>query len=196
VKQAEPRVTPVRVIWDRHQPDLPPLRWADENRFIRSVRFTSLHVGPEPQYPTGRKGLVLASAWANLGRKQQASGMLILDGDVAIDPEMTAVMLNVIFEAPDVVHTAPVKIWPASTGRQSWVWSHWEKEASQESDPRPRYFSFCFTYLPAALIEACVKAGLEGWQYPNVDASVSDHARRGKFEARAVPGIEPVHLNW
>jgi hypothetical protein len=161
-----------------------------------SVKFHELSVYPEIEYPVGRKGLVLWSAWQQLGVKANADGMLIVDGDVAIHPGHVIAMFNAINDKPDAVHTAPVKLWPGTSGYDSWVWAHWEHEPSQEIDRVAKYFSFCFTYLPKKLLDACYKGGIINWAYPNVDASVSDWARRSNIEGYSVPGIEPVHMHW
>lgn len=186
----------VRVIWDRKAFDMPPVRYLDSAKVPRVLRFHPLHVVPEVEYPAGRKGLALAGAWRYFGIKGGADGLLILDGDVAIDPVMAEKMLNAIGREPGSVHTAPVRLWPVSTGRPDWVWAHWEKEASQEIDLNPRYFSFNFTWLPRKLIEGCLTDGLERWTFPNCDACVSAMARKMKMPVRVVTEIEPLHLHW
>lgn len=185
------------MIWGAEAPyRMGPVVYQDASGIVHRLKFHHLHVMPEAAFPVGRKGLVLHGAWMALGRKAQADGMLIVDGDVAIDPVMAVAMLNAIHSDPEAVWTAPVKIWPESTHRDDWVWSHWEKDASQEKDEIASYFSFCFTYLPASLMEACVKGGLQKWTFPNVDACVAKEARKLGLKARMVDGIEPVHLHW
>lgn len=164
-----------------------------------NVRFHEVRVRPEPEYPAGRKGLALKGAWVQLGRKAGADGMLVLDGDVAIDPGHVRAMFAAIAGRPEIVHTAPVKLWPVSTSRPDWHWAHWEDHPSQDIDGKANYFSFCFTYLPAQLLEACINArpkGLADWTYPNVDASVSAQARRMGLGAWVVRDCYPVHVHW
>lgn len=185
----------VQVRWRDKGFDLPVIQYGSNN-VVNSVKFHPLIINPELQYPLGRKGLALWSAWQQLGVKADADGMLIADSDVAIDPSMVATMFNAIHERPNDVHTAPVKLWPSSTGRIDWIWAHWKDEASQTIDNDARFFSFCFTYLPKRLFNACEKGGIKGWTYPNVDASVSDWARRANIPGHSVPGIEPVHMHW
>jgi hypothetical protein len=175
----------VRVDWDRTALPLPA-----------SLRYHRLRVDPEPGYPFGRKGLQLAAAWRHLA-EPHFDGMLVIDGDVMIDPADHAAMMAAIDARPALVHTAPVRIWPASTKRPGWVWSHWAEAASQDIDRRGvRWFSFCYTYLPRALLEACQAAGLEQWQYPGVDMKVSRQAAAAGIPVNVVPGCWPKHLHW
>src|SRR5690242_10659791 len=109
----------VRMNWDRTALPQPIAR-----------HYYDMHVSPEPGYPFGRKGLVISAAWRQLASRN-ASGLLILDGDVAIDPEDHAAMLRAVDERPQLVHVAPVKIWPKSTKRSAWTWSHWRDEPGQ-----------------------------------------------------------------
>jgi hypothetical protein len=170
---------------------LPFVRYRDQN-----LRFFDIHIQPEPGYPAGRKGLMLSGAWQQMGR--EADGMLILDGDVAIDPQICQAMMSAISTDDEAVWTAPVKIWPAGTMREDWVWAHWEKAPSQVIDQAANWFSFNFTYLPRRLLDSCDKSltGLKSWTYPVVDASVSKHARKLGIPGRVVPDCFPVHMHW
>ena len=179
------QVVLVRLDWDR---TAIPLREAH--------RYFTVHVSPEPEHPFGRKGLWLASAWRQLGTPT-AAGMLVLDGDVAIDPRDTAAMLAAVEGAPKFVHVASVRLWPASTKRAGWVHGHGKGDFSRDDDPDdPDVWGLSLTYLPRRLIEACVKAGLAGWAYPNVDRFIHREARRLKIPARVVREAEPKHLNY
>jgi hypothetical protein len=160
----------------------------------RNVHFYDVIIRPEPEYPAGRKGLAIAGAWTQLGR--DADGLLILDGDVAIDPHVFSRMFDMIGSYPGDVLTAPAKIWPVSTHRESWVWSHWTEQASQEIEPEARWFSFCFTYLPRRLLDSAVRNGLRKWTYPRVDASMSKEAQRLGIPVQVVKDCSPLHLNW
>ncbi|HMD24756.1 MAG TPA: hypothetical protein VKH61_11690, partial [Streptosporangiaceae bacterium] len=128
------------------------LDW-DRTAFPLNIpNFHTIHLGPEASHPFGRKGLALAGAWRQLAQNSP-DGMLILDGDVAIDLLDLAAMRAGIHVEPDVVHTAPVRLWPRSMAGESWVWAHWRDDPSQVNVPDPVRFSFCFTYVPAKLIE-------------------------------------------
>ncbi len=173
----------VRVDWDRQ---CVPLRLS---------RYHAVHVLPEPDYPLGRKGRVLAGAWRQLSAGK-ADGMLILDGDVVIDPLDHALMLRAVHSEPEAVHVAPVRLWPVSTHLRTWVWGHGVGAYSQEETDDPDIFTFGFTFLPRALIEACIVGGLEEWAYPGVDASVSRVAREQGTPVRVLWEARPVHLNY
>jgi hypothetical protein len=175
----------VRVDWDRGAVPLP----------LHAGRYHAVHVMAEPAYPLGRKGLVLASAWRQLSR-DGADGMLILDGDVAIDPADHAAMFAAIGREPGAVHVAPVRLWPISTHLRSWVWGHGQGGYSQDETDDPDVFTFAYTYLPRRLIEACISAGMDGWAYPDVDRNTCRCARREKIPARVVRDASPKHLNW
>jgi hypothetical protein len=173
----------VRVDWDRTA--LP----------YRLLGFYTIHIGPEPEHPFGRKGAALAGAWRQLSRRH-TDGMLIVDGDVAVDLLDLAAMRASIHDAPAAVHAAPVRLWPASTAVTDWVWGHWDTERTQGQVDRVRRFSFGFTYLPRQLIGDCIRAGLEGWTFPHVDEMVSGQAVKSGTEVRLVEGCTPKHLHF
>jgi hypothetical protein len=192
------KVACIRVIWDRDRMwHLPPVRcWVTGQEMV--IKFREVHVVPEPGWPAGRKGMSLAGAWAQFGKASDADGMLILDADVVIDSDMVVAMREAIDSDPLSVWTAPVKLWPIGTGRDHWVWSHWEHDASQQVDDVANWFGFSFTYLPKRLIEHCVKLrpGLSSWTFPIVDASFAKQARALGIPGRVVRDCWPVHLHW
>jgi len=171
---------------------LGPLVWLPP---VRGVRLHQLSYGPEPGYPFGRRGLAIASAWDQL-RTGAAAGMLLLDADVAVDPWDFAAMLAAVDREPDAVHTAPIRVWPASTTRGAWTWGHWAGQPSQDPCADPEYFSLSFTYLPERLVASCVKAGLRKWTFPIVDSRISEQARAARIPARVVDQAAPKHLHY
>jgi hypothetical protein len=173
----------VRIDWDR---TAIPLKLAN---------FHTVRIGPEPEWPFGRKGAALAGAWRQLAGRD-VDGMLILDGDVAVDLLDVAAMRASIHVEPDAVHIAPVRLWPASFKSESWVWGHWNRDPGQDITGPWRRFSFCFTYLPRRLIDASLKAGLESWSFPHVDERVSNTAERENIPVRLVEGCSPKHLHF
>lgn len=183
------QVALVRLDWDR---TAVPLRAARD--------FFTLHIGPEPAHPFGRKGLALKGAWCQLGNNgpEPAAGMVILDGDVAIDPGDIAAMLAAIIAEPGVIHVAPVKLWPVSTKLPYWTWGHGlhAEGLTQTDHDNPDFFSFCFTYLPRAVIEACIKAGMDRWAFPHVDEQAQVQAGKLGIPVRVVRSAHPVHLNY
>jgi hypothetical protein len=156
--------------------------------------FYTAHIEPSARYPVGQKGLVLDSMWRQL-TQPAATGMLLLDGDVAIDDTDYRAMLAAIDVEPDIVHTAPVKLWPVSTKREDWIWAHWRDEPGQYMQHDPLWFSFCFTYLPRALIEKAHAEGFTTWCYPYVDAQMSRVCQESGIRASVVSGCWPKHLN-
>jgi hypothetical protein len=169
--------------------------WNDTAIPLRLPGFHTVHIAPEPAHPFGRKGLALAGAWQQLAQNH-ADGMLIADGDVAVDLLDLAAMRAAIHVEPRNVHIAPVRLWPVSYSAPSWVWAHWETDASQELADNPRRFSFCFTYLPARLITSCLRAGLASWTFPHVDRRVSLQARKDSIPVQVVEGCSPKHLHF
>jgi hypothetical protein len=161
-------------------------------------KFFTLEVNPEAAYPFGRKGLALAQAWKQLAIPDTA-GMLLLDGDVAIDPLDQEHMLKAIDKEPhNVVHTAPVILWPVSTHLEYWVWGHGGNGRYTQVDNNTDLdmFTFCYTYLPRKLVESCVENGLAQWTYPTVDYNVCKEAKSIKMGINVVRDAKPKHLNY
>lgn len=164
---------------------------------MRAARnFYNLHIDPSPAQPFGAKGSVLSAAWKQLAGKN-ADGLLILDGDVMIDPEDHKAMLRAIHEHPGAVQVAPARLWPVSTKRNGWTWAHWATEPSmQREDDGVRWFSFCYTYLPRRLMAAADREGLRSWAYPGVDKRMSETAQKIGIDIRVVGGCHPKHMNY
>jgi hypothetical protein len=174
----------VQVIWNNRTPATPFLGFRD------------LHVNPEPDFPFGRKGLVFASAWDQLGLPGEAIGMLILDGDVAIDPHDNRMMHECIYLEPECVWVAPCKLWPVSHLGPNWVWGHGKERFTQEDVDDPDMFSFSFTYLPAALMNGMMENDLVDLCYPVVDMSTWELARKMGLTVKVARECAPKHLHW
>ena len=158
-------------------------------------RWHTLHLGPEPGYPFGRKGAEILAAWRQIQMSKQEAGLVILDGDVAIDPVDYQAMMRSITMEPTAVHAAPVRLWPKSTQWKSWTWAHRNGEPSQDDVDNPTVFSFCFTYLPRALLTACHQEGMAKWTFPTCDSKTTDVAAKMRIPVRVVRGASPTHLN-
>lgn len=162
--------------------------------------YRDLQIVPDPGHPFGRKGLALARGWQLLG-KGRATGMIILDGDVAIDPLDEVAMARAIKQAPHAVQIAPARLWPKSSGRPGWIWGHWGPSGEHSDiDPYLRHvteqvtrFSFCYTYLPAALLEL---ADLPRWTFPYVDQEISRAAVKRGIARELVRDCWPKHLHY
>jgi len=189
-------VTPiicVRLDWDRTAVRLPaglPGRWH------------TLHYGPEPGHPHGRRGLAVGSAWKRLttAPAHDAAGLLMMDGDVVIDPVDYQEMQESIASRPVWVWVAPIRLWPASTGLDDWVWGHWPG-GPQNRSQRLQYDDIAWwglgmTYLPRRLIARCLRDGLRNWEYPNVDSCINQRAQALGLDVGVVATCEPKHLNY
>lgn len=176
----------VRFNWDHTALPLVPR--------VPFATFKDIHISPEPEYPTGRKGLALARYWQQQQQGRNRIGIMILDGDVIADPEDIRAMAWSITEEPEAVHTAPVKLWYGG----QWFWSHQGEnmELTKECLTNPTYFSFGLTYVPATVMTACIKAGLSEWHYPYVDENVSRIAVKLGTPIRVVLQSYPKHTHW
>lgn len=175
------------------------VRWKGRGLDYHPPRFHELDVHPESGAPFGRKGRQLLGAWLQLSGPSTA-GMLLLDGDVAIDLLDLAAMNHAIAEAPKSVHVAPVRNWSASTGRPDWEWGHWPFGAgpsSGDTPPAPGRFSFGFTYLPRLMFDkGRGQSGWDSWHYPWCDRNASELALRLGLDVRLVNGCHPKHLHY
>lgn len=170
------------------------LNWNDTALPVKLKRFRDVHIGPSDEFPFGRKGLVLARAWHQLARDDKGiAGALLLDGDVAVDIGDVAAMDQAIASDPARVWVGAAKLWPTTSGQDGWVWAHRRGPFGQDLITDPEYFSFCFTYLPRALME---HPQLPAWTFPTVDVHVSRAARDLGIPASVVEGCWPKHLHF
>lgn len=178
---------------------LAKLRWELEPlSHLTLPGYHEVMVRQSERFPFGRKGNVIAGLWASLERTG-TDGIVINDNDVIIDPHDHRTMMIAIQADPLAVHTAPVKLWPKSTGDRSWAWSHGDNQGtrSQVDSDDPTWFGFGFTYLPAKLLDASVAAGLPQWSYPWVDTKVGEMARSMEIRVHVVRnGCNPKHINF
>ena len=115
---------------------------------------------------------------------------------MAIDPLDQLAMMRAINREPEVVHTAPVRLWPKSTQWGDWTWGHHTGQPGQVSVDDPWVFSFNFTYLPRRLLSICKQAGMTRWTFPNCDSQVCTTAHNAKIPVRVVHGASPKHLHY
>lgn len=175
----------LRIVWNNEKPATPFMGYRD------------LHVNPSDHAPFGQKGLMLANAWEQIGTPNESVGILILDGDVAIDPHDNRQMHDAIWNDPTSVHVAKVRIWPVSHLGNTWLWGHGRNgKFTQEDVPEPDMFSFCFTFLPAELIEQAIRSGLENWVYPRVDQNMWITTQELGLKVRLVPDCWPKHMHF
>lgn len=141
----------------------------------------------------------MADMWAY--RKSLGdTGILWLDPDVAADPDDLAAMTEAVTEAPEVIHTAVLKLWPASTQHKDWFWSHrggkvGAPAVTQDETTEVVYFAMGMVWLPARLLDLAFPAG-RGWTLAQHDPELSELAVHNGIPARTVPGCRPKHLHF
>jgi hypothetical protein len=176
----------VRFNWDHTALPMVPSPW--------QVTFKDIHISPEPEYPCGRKGLMLARYWEQQKEGIDRIGIMILDGDVLADPEDIRALAESVASEPDAVHTAPVRLWYSG----QWFWSHQgeDMKLTRECLMNPYYFSFCLTFIPTEVMNAAIKAGLDTWYYPYVDKNMSEIAAKIGAPVRVALKSYPKHMHW
>lgn len=158
-----------------------------------------LHIRPAIGYDHGRKALHMAQLWARV-RPLGCQGVLWLDPDVAADPDDLGAMLTAVRARPGDMHTGLVKLWPASTGRPEWMWSHRPGKlgfpvATQDEAAQVAYVATGFLWTPARLLDVALPV-MAGWQWIEVDVGLSELALRHGIPAHTVPGCRPKHLHF
>lgn len=158
-----------------------------------------MDVWPEPNYPHGRKALHMSQLWNGI-RANGIPGVLWLDPDIAADPDDLAAMTSAIDAAPAEMHTGLIKLWPESTGRDHWIWSHrggtlGKPAATQEVIRTVAYVSTGFLWTPARLLDLAFPS-IEGCQWDQVDVALSEYALTHGIPARTVPECRPKHLHF
>ena len=159
----------------------------------------TLDIWPTIGYPKGREALELSRLWKKL-RDTDIPGVLLLRCDVAADPDDYEAMCAAAFLRPELVLTGLVKLWPASTGRNEWMWSHrggklGNPEATQLDIIFPAYFSLGFLYVPRRLMDLCFPAH-DDWAHGQMDVGMSEIALRNGIRTRVVYGATPKHLHF
>ncbi len=168
-------------------------------------RIDSLHpdivldVRPTEAYPRGREAWHLSRTWLDI-RGWNVPGVLLLGCDVAADPDDYQAMKSAVFRRPEVVHTGLVKLWPASTGRPEWMWSHRggtinDPEAGQLDIIHPVYFSLGFVYIPRQLLDLAFPTN-DNWKWGEMDVGLSEIAYFHSIPINVVYGAMPKHLHF
>lgn len=174
------------------------VEWAGHR--IQSLRPDRvLGVRPAVGRPKGYKGEAMADAWAAC-RPAGAAGILWMDPDIVADLGDLETMHECIAQIPEAVWVAPHKLWPASTGRQEWVWGHgpWAGTApgmTQDLERRPGWFAMGFTFTPAELLDLAW-ADLRVWEYGMIDMGLSRYAREAGIPIKVAYGACPRHVHF
>lgn len=154
---------------------------------------------PEPEFPPNHRAQLMSDLWCTDLRSEQP-GVLWLTCDVALDPGDLAAMARSIAWRPADVHTGLVKLWPTSTGRPDWMWSHRtgtiEQPAATQDETAPCvYFTIDCVWTPARLLDAAFPA-ISGDYFSQIDLSLSRIAHGLGIVAHLVPGCRPKHLHF
>lgn len=158
-----------------------------------------IDVWPEDNYPNGKEGKGIAEAWS-LARSAGSRGLLLLGCDVAGDPDDYQAMAAAILSCPDDLYTGMVKLWPESTKRDDWMWSHrggtlGAPAATQDETVSVAYVSLGYLWVPGRLLDLAAP-DMGTWQWGSVDVKLSELALASGIAAHAVPGCRPKHLHY
>ena len=158
-----------------------------------------LHIWPEGNWPHGREAKAISDTW-QLRPGPWDSGLLLVGCDVAADPDDLEAIRSAVELAPRDVHTGMVKLWPESTGRDDWIWSHRGGSvgfpAATQSETAPvMYFSIGFAWIPARLLNLACPA-MESWQWGETDVRLSELALHHGIDAHSVGRCRPKHLHF
>jgi hypothetical protein len=158
-----------------------------------------LDIQPEPEYEHGREAKALSDLWISI-RDTDVSGLLLLGCDVAADPDDYMAIAKAVQYHPQRVLTGMVKLWPASTGRNEWIWSHrggiyGAPEAGQHSVEYPAYFSLGFLWVPRQLLDLAFPEH-DDWRWGQMDVGLSEIALHSRIVAQAVTDCRPKHLHF
>lgn len=159
------------------------------------ITFKDIHIIPTADYPYGQKGLALAHFWDQMQACSTYEGILLLDGDVAIDPyDLASMVAQIEATEGQKVITAPIRLWYGD----EWFWCHRDitNELSKEPELPIKYFGFGFTYLPGILMHAAIKKGLRLTAYPYVDEFMSTVALQIPIDVEIARDCDPKHLHF
>lgn len=152
-----------------------------------------------PEYPDNHRAILMSELWEHV-RAAGAAGICWLTCDVALDPGDLEAIRDAATALPGIVHTGFVKLWPASTARDDWMWSHRTGTlgypvATQDETAPVAYFSIDAVWTPAALLDLAFPAG-KAWAWNEIDLRLSEIALTTGIPARVVPGCRPKHLHF
>ena len=158
-----------------------------------------IDIWPEENWPTGREAAGICLAWS-MARAEGHSGLLLLGLDVAADPDDYDAMVTAVAENIQDLHTGMVKLWPESTGREDWMWSHrggtLGKPAVLEDGSAPvSYVSLGFLWVPARLLDLAAPE-IASWPHGQADVRLSEVALANGVPAHAVQACRPKHLHF
>lgn len=158
-----------------------------------------IDVWPTPDKPKGNEAEKIAECW-KANSDSGYPGLLLLGCDIAADPDDLAAMAASVAQLPADLHTGMVKLWPASTSRDTWMWSHRTGSLGQpavitDERAQPTYVSLGFLWVPARLLDLAAPV-MGRWQHGDTDVQLSEVAIRAGIPAHAVPDCRPKHLHF
>lgn len=154
---------------------------------------------PEIGYDHGREAAGIAAAWF-LHEPGPAAGLLLLGCDIAADPDDYEAMAQAVKDQPGDLHTGMVKLWPYSTSRSDWMWSHrggtlGQPAATQDEDQPVAYVSLGYLWVPRRLLDLAYPV-MATWRWGEADVKLSELALTHGIPAHAVKACRPKHLHY
>ena len=158
-----------------------------------------IDVWPEDNWPKGREAAGIGLAWS-MAQAEGHAGLLLLGLDVAADLDDLGAMTAAVLDRPADLHTGMVKLWPESTGRDHWMWSHrggtLGKPAVLEDGSAPvSYVSLGFLWVPGRLLDLAMPE-IASWPHGQADVRLSEVALANGVPAHAVQACQPKHLHF
>lgn len=130
-------------------------------------------------------------------------GIIVLEQDIAIDPEIIAELTDHTNQCREIVVAIPYRLYPKSTGLDTVVWAHRINSsngqplfvpATEECPRKPAYFGLGCTFLPSVLLEK-MPEDLSQWDYPRLDSLLSMLAREHKIPCLTT-NRAAVHIHY
>jgi len=123
-----------------------------------------------------------------------------MDPDVVADPDDISYLREEIDQYTDDIVHVPHKLWPASTGRDEWVWSYGRHDGtmpvmSQQHHHDPGWCAIGLTYTPARLLDI-VAADMPFWEFGQIDMTLAATARQHDIPIRVCDGVQVKHVHF
>lgn len=156
-------------------------------------------IWPEPGWPQGRKGQLVADYWTK-ARSSGLEGLLFIDPDIVADPDHLAQVQEAVDQDNQAVYTGWYKLWPASTRRPDWIWSNRPGQvgyplATQDATQPIAYFSTGFVWVPARLMELATPH-LPQIDFAHFDPYLSEVALLHRIPIVGLPRVVLTHVHF
>lgn len=129
-------------------------------------------------------------------------GFCLLEWDVAVSLEERRLFELLVAGDPEVVHVAPYRLYPCSTGLREPVWAHRAGRRGErwisEEEPTCDHFGFGMVYLPWRLVDRFLAAGPPPSQISWFNDSNFSlwHAASIRHPVPVHWQVRPVHLRY